>query len=76
MTDYRQRLQGEVGWVTAAARGQGRAEAVRLTAEGAGIPFAPIRRPADTVSSDWPRRCRHSSSVLRIPPRDRHPAPD
>jgi SDR family mycofactocin-dependent oxidoreductase len=37
MTEYRQRLAGKVALITGAARGQGRAEAVRLAAEGADI---------------------------------------
>jgi len=37
MTEIRQRLQGKVAFVTGAGRGQGRAEAVRLAAEGADI---------------------------------------
>ncbi|MGX7678941.1 mycofactocin-coupled SDR family oxidoreductase [Jatrophihabitans sp. DSM 45814] len=37
MAAFPQRLQGKVAFITGAARGQGRAEAVRLAAEGADI---------------------------------------
>jgi SDR family mycofactocin-dependent oxidoreductase len=43
------RLEGKVALVTGAARGQGRAHAVRLAEEGADIIAADICRPVDTV---------------------------
>jgi SDR family mycofactocin-dependent oxidoreductase len=43
------RLEGKVALVTGAARGQGRAHAVRLAEEGADIIAADICRPVETV---------------------------
>jgi SDR family mycofactocin-dependent oxidoreductase len=50
MTDYRQRLQGKVAFITGAARGQGRAEAVRLAAEGADIIAIDVCKSAETTA--------------------------
>ena len=44
------RCEGKVALVTGAARGQGRAHAVRLAEEGADIIAADICRPVDTVT--------------------------
>ncbi len=43
------RVEGKVAFVTGAARGQGRAHAVRLASEGADIIAVDICRPIDTV---------------------------
>src|SRR3954469_20467738 len=42
------RFEGKVAFITGAARGQGRAEAVRLAQEGADIIAVDICRPLDT----------------------------
>ena len=78
MTD---RLAGRVAFITGAARGQGRAHAVRMADEGADIiavdiagrcrrVFPTTRRPRKTWTrrSDWSRRRVSASS-----PRRRHP---
>jgi len=49
-----QRLRGKVAFITGAARGQGRAEAVRLAAEGADIIALDINRTAETTHYDGP----------------------
>jgi NAD(P)-dependent dehydrogenase (short-subunit alcohol dehydrogenase family) len=55
-------LQGKVAFITGAARGQGRAEAVRLASDGADIiaidicsqiASVPYPRPRPTI---WPQR--------------------
>ena len=43
------RLEGKVAFVTGAARGQGRAHAVRLADEGADIIAADVSAPIDTI---------------------------
>jgi SDR family mycofactocin-dependent oxidoreductase len=50
LTEYRQRLQGKVAFITGAARGQGRAEAVRLAAEGADIIAIDVCTSAQSTS--------------------------
>lgn len=44
------RMEGKVAFITGAARGQGRAHAVRLAGEGADIIATDIAAPVDTVS--------------------------
>ncbi|HXA34269.1 MAG TPA: SDR family mycofactocin-dependent oxidoreductase, partial [Acidimicrobiales bacterium] len=43
------RLEGKVAFVTGAARGQGRAHALRLADEGADIIAADVCAPIDTI---------------------------
>lgn len=50
MTDVPQRLTGKVAFITGAARGQGRAEAVRLAAEGADIIAVDVCADAATTA--------------------------
>src|SRR3954464_13629350 len=45
------RVEGKVAFVTGAARGQGRAHAVRLASEGADIIAVDICKKIDTVAS-------------------------
>jgi SDR family mycofactocin-dependent oxidoreductase len=54
MVEYRQRLQGKVALVTGAARGQGRAEAVRLAAEGADIIAIDVCKTAESTTYAGP----------------------
>ena len=49
MTTVARRLQGKVAFITGAARGQGRAEAVRLAAEGADIIAIDLCRSAEST---------------------------
>jgi len=49
MTTIARRLEGKVAFITGAARGQGRAEAVRLAAEGANIIAIDICRSASST---------------------------
>ncbi|TWF82041.1 (+)-trans-carveol dehydrogenase [Pseudonocardia hierapolitana] len=44
------RMEGKVAFITGAARGQGRAHAIRLAGEGADIIVTDIAGPVDTVS--------------------------
>jgi SDR family mycofactocin-dependent oxidoreductase len=50
MATVAQRLQGKVAFITGAARGQGRAEAVRLAAEGADIIAVDVCRSAESTA--------------------------
>lgn len=52
MTQFPQRFVGKVAFVTGAARGQGRAEAVRLAAEGADIIAVDNCRSAESTKYD------------------------
>jgi SDR family mycofactocin-dependent oxidoreductase len=54
MTDIARRLEGKVAFITGAARGQGRAHAVRLAKEGADIIAVDLCRSAATTMYDGP----------------------
>jgi SDR family mycofactocin-dependent oxidoreductase len=54
MTQYPPRFSGKVAFITGAARGQGRAEAVRLAAEGAAIIAVDVCRTAQTTQYPGP----------------------
>ncbi|GAA1321451.1 mycofactocin-coupled SDR family oxidoreductase [Pseudonocardia xinjiangensis] len=47
----KRRMEGKIAFITGAARGQGRAHAVRLASEGADIIATDIAAPVDTVRS-------------------------
>lgn len=55
------RLEGKVAFVTGAARGQGRAEALRLAQDGADIIAVDVAAPVET---NGPRR-RHQETSKR-----------
>ena len=74
LTDMTGRVEGKVAFITGAARGQGRAHAVRLAEEGADIIAVDICKQIDSVpdpavDAGGPRRDRRSGQGPRPPHR-------
>lgn len=65
------RLEGKVAFITGAARGQGRAHAVKLAQEGADIIAVDIAGPLDYVPYDSPTRADLDETVRQVEALDR-----
>ncbi|MFT4233222.1 MAG: mycofactocin-coupled SDR family oxidoreductase [Leucobacter sp.] len=65
------RLEGRVAFITGAARGQGRAHAVKLAQEGADIIAIDIAGPLDYVPYDSPTRADLDETVRQVEALDR-----
>ena len=60
------RLEGKVAFVTGAARGQGRAHALRLAEEGADIIAADVCAPIDTIKYPSATRADLEETVRQV----------
>lgn len=65
------RLQGQVAFVTGAARGQGRSHAIRLAEEGADVIAVDIAGPIDTVKYPMPGEADLDQTVKEVKARGR-----